>query len=81
MNIFYLIETPKQCADKDIDKHVSKMLIEYAQLMSTAHRGILDGEQYTDLSKISRKVRDKLDNLNADNTIYLHVMSITLVLF
>ena len=47
------------------------MLIEYAQLMSTAHR-VLDGEQYTDLSKTGRKVkRWKLSNPNADNTIYL----------
>ena len=71
MNIFYLDRDPKQCAEWHIDKHVSKMLIEYAQLMSTAHR-VLDGEQYTDLSKTGRKVkRWKLSNPNADNTIYL----------
>ena len=71
MNIFYSDRDPKQCAEWHIDKHVSKMLIEYAQLMSTAHR-VLDGEQYTDLSKTGRKVkRWKLSNPNADNTIYL----------
>ena len=39
MNIFYPVRDPKQCAEY-IDKHVSKMLIEYAQLMSTAHRAL-----------------------------------------
>ena len=81
MNIFYWIGDPKQCAEWHIDKHVSKMLIEYAQLMSTAHR-VLDGEQYTDLSKTGRKVkRWKLSNPNADNTIYLACHVNPLVLF
>lgn len=44
MNIFYIDENPKQCAEWFVDKHVNKMLIETAQLLSTAHR-ILDGEQ------------------------------------
>ena len=42
MNIFYLHKDPKVCAEQHLDKHVVKMLIEYAQLMSTAHR-MLDG--------------------------------------
>jgi len=37
MNIFYLHNDPKTCAEQHLDKHVVKMLIEYAQLMSTAH--------------------------------------------
>jgi hypothetical protein len=44
MNIFYISEDPKTCAEQHVDKHVVKMIIEYAQLMSTAHR-ILDGVQ------------------------------------
>jgi len=44
MNIFYLHEEAKTCAEMHVDKHVTKMIIEYAQLMSTAHR-ILDGVQ------------------------------------
>jgi hypothetical protein len=45
MNIFYLHFDPKTCAQYHCDKHVVKMIIEYAQLLSTAHR-ILDGTEY-----------------------------------
>lgn len=38
MNIFFLDRDPGECASQHCDKHVSKMIIEYAQLMSTAHR-------------------------------------------
>jgi len=37
MNIFYLDKDPKICAQYHNDKHVVKMILEYAQLMSTAH--------------------------------------------
>ena len=36
-----------------VDSHASKMIIEYAQLMSTAHR-VLDGKQVKRLSKKNR---------------------------
>lgn len=39
-----------------LDKHVVKMIIEYAQLMSTAHR-VLDGEQYTDKTANNRSIQ------------------------
>jgi hypothetical protein len=42
MNIFYLDPNPKQCAAQHVDKHCVKMILEYAQLLSTAHR-VLDG--------------------------------------
>lgn len=42
MNIFYLDSNPRVCAEMHNDKHVVKMILEYAQLLSTAHR-ILDG--------------------------------------
>ena len=35
MNIFYLDHDPKICATYHNDKHVVKMIIEYAQLLST----------------------------------------------
>ena len=38
MNIFYLTHNPMQCAEQHCDKHVVKMILEYAQLLSTAHR-------------------------------------------
>ena len=37
MNIFYLDEDPKQCAQWHCDKHCVKMILETAQLLSTAH--------------------------------------------
>ena len=37
MNIFFLDFDPKKCAEYHCDKHVVKMIVEYAQLLSTAH--------------------------------------------
>jgi hypothetical protein len=54
MNIFYLDHDPKKCAELHNDKHVVKMILEYAQLLSTAHR-VLDGTLHTGLSKTGRK--------------------------
>ena len=34
MNIFYLDSNAKKSAEMHLDKHVSKMLVEYAQLTS-----------------------------------------------
>lgn len=56
MNIFYLDPDPKICAEMHLDKHVVKMIIEYAQLMSTAHR-VLDGVEYTDLTANGRRIK------------------------
>ena len=53
MNIFYLHEDAKTSAEMHVDSHASKMIIEYAQLMSTAHR-VLDGKQVKRLSKKNR---------------------------
>ena len=47
MNIFYLQREPEACAHDHCDKHVPKMILEYAQLMSTAHRE-LDGDDCVD---------------------------------
>jgi hypothetical protein len=54
MNIFYLDNDPKTCAEMHVDKHCVKMILEYAQLLSTAHR-VLDGNLSTRLSKSGRK--------------------------
>jgi hypothetical protein len=37
MNIFYLDNNPKLCARYHVDRHVVKMILETAQLLSTAH--------------------------------------------
>ena len=55
MNIFYLHENAKKSAEMHVDSHASKMCIEYAQLMSTAHR-VLDGKQVKRLSKNNRLI-------------------------
>lgn len=54
MNIFYLHNDPKICAEMHVDKHCVKMILEYAQLLSTTHR-YLDGILSTGLSKSGRK--------------------------
>ena len=55
MNIFYLSENPEQSAKWHCDKHVLKMIIEYAQLLSTAHR-MLDGEEVKVLSNTGKQM-------------------------
>lgn len=47
MNIFYLHKKPEVSAQLHCDKHVVKMIIEYAQMLSTAHR-VLDGKPYVE---------------------------------
>lgn len=56
MNIFYLHSNPKICAEQHVDKHVVKMILEYAQLLSTAHR-FLDGTEKLKMSNAGRKVK------------------------
>ena len=54
MNIFYLHPDPKICAEMHVDKHCVKMILESAQLLSTAHR-FLDGTETIGLSQSGRK--------------------------
>lgn len=54
MNIFYLDKDPKTCAEMHVDKHCVKMILETAQLLSTAHR-ILDGTETTSISNNRKK--------------------------
>ena len=56
MNIFAVDNDPVQAAQWLVDKHIVKMVLETAQLLSTAHR-ILDGEQYIDKTKTGRNVK------------------------
>lgn len=44
MNIFFLHSNVYECARAHCDKHVVKMILETAQLLSTAHH-VLDGDQ------------------------------------
>lgn len=67
MNIFYLDHNPVEAARAHLDKHVVKMILEYAQLLSTAHR-VIDGKEAITLSKSGRKKKvwqldDKRDSI------------------
>lgn len=72
MNIFYVHDDAKTCAQMHCDSHVVKMILEYSQLLSTAHR-ILDGKP----KKIFDKERGKiikalvLPNSILDKNLYL----------
>ena len=73
MNIFRLSDDPKECAEMHCDKHVVKMLLETAQLLSTTIR-MLEGDEVADsrgMYKLSHKnhptsvwVRDNTGNYN-----------------
>ena len=71
MNIFYLDKDPIVAAEMSCDKHVCKMIIESAQMLSTVHR-MLDGTQYTGKTKTGRNIkRWKHPNSNLEETLYL----------
>ena len=53
MNIFYLDRDTKVAAEMHCDKHVVKMILESAQMMSTAHR-VLDGDTYADKTSYTK---------------------------
>ena len=70
MNIFYLSKDPVEAARMSCDKHVCKMIIESAQMLSTAHR-IIDGIEYYDKTKNGRKIkRWKHPNSNLEPILY-----------
>lgn len=56
MNIFVLDNDPVIAAQLQCDKHVVKMIVETAQVLSTAHR-MLDGDVETRLSKAGRRLK------------------------
>lgn len=62
MNIFYLDSNVIRCAAYHCDKHIVKMILEYAQLLSTAHR-VLDGLPYRSVTSAGRRLtRYRLDD-------------------
>lgn len=60
MNIFFLDSDPIQAAQWQVDKHVVKMILESAQMLSTAHR-VLDGAPIEVTYKVpsTEKIRKK----------------------
>jgi hypothetical protein len=69
MNIFYLHDDPKTCAEEHLDKHVVKMILEYAQLLSTAHR-MLDGRPYVDSTSGRKIKRWRLETEGAEKLLF-----------
>lgn len=69
MNIFYLDSDVTKCAEYHNDKHVVKMILEYAQLLSTAHR-VLDGKEYIDASSGRKIKRWRLEDTSLEGQLY-----------
>jgi len=69
MNIFYLHNDPSACAKMHVDKHCVKMILEYAQLLSTAHR-YLDGILVTGLSQSGRKRKQYIIEDDREHLLY-----------
>jgi hypothetical protein len=69
MNIFVLDQAPGEAARLQCDKHVVKMIVESAQMLSTAHR-ILDGQLTIDRSGKRVKKLYIHPNHIRDNTLY-----------
>lgn len=71
MNIFYLDKNPIIAAQMSCDKHVCKMIIESAQMLSTAHR-IIDGIEYYGKTANGRKIkRWKHPDNDLEQSLYL----------
>lgn len=62
MNIFYIDRDPVQAAEWMVDKHVVKMILESAQLLSTAHR-VLDGRQVTEQKYVNGSMPPRYRNM------------------
>lgn len=61
MNIFYLDHDTKVCASQHNDKHVVKMILEYAQLLSTAHHIIDDSLKHVEDKRGLKFYLDRFD--------------------
>jgi len=70
MNIFYLDKDPRICAENHCDKHCVKMILEYAQLLSTAHR-VLDGDPNQELPDGRQDVLYKATHVNHPSAVWV----------
>ncbi len=68
MNIFYLDKDPVRAAMMMTDKHIVKMILESAQLLSTAHR-VLDGYEITHITSAGRRIK-RYSHPTLDNVLY-----------
>ena len=65
MNVFYLDENPVTRNEMSCDKHIVKMILESAQLLSTCH-SVQDGTEYYDKTANGRKLKDGHPNKNLE---------------
>jgi len=85
MNIFYTNPDPIQCAREHCTVHTRKMIIEYAQMLCTAHR-VLDGDYFPDKLGFYKKthenhpsskwVRECFDNYDWLYSVYVELCKI-----
>jgi hypothetical protein len=69
MNIFYFDNNPVKCAKMHCDKHTVKMIVEYAQILSTVHR-LLDGKMDTIIQNGRKKKVWIHPDMEKDSTLY-----------
>lgn len=69
MNIFFVDRDPRIAASCLVDKHVVKMIVESAQLLSTAHR-VLDGDERLKLYDSRESVLYKVTHRNHPSAIW-----------
>ena len=74
MNIFYLDRDPVIAAQMSCDRHVVKMILESAQMLSTAHR-VLDGDEYANETGLTRH---SVCLINVKKKILLHHTELTI---
>lgn len=72
MNIFYLDHDPVIAAEMMCDTHCSKMIVEAAQMLSTAHR-ILDGVETRKPSKSGKRMVKAYEHPTHDDVLYAAV--------
>jgi hypothetical protein len=71
MNIFVLSECPVESAEMMCDKHIPKMIVEAAQMLSTAHR-MVDGSMEKRPSKSGKRMVNYYvhPNSNLESALY-----------
>jgi hypothetical protein len=70
MNLFFLSMDPFEAAQMQCNKHVVKMIVETAQMMSTAHR-ILDGDENGRFSDDRESMIYRITHKNHPSTVWV----------
>lgn len=79
MNIFYLDRDIQKCVEYHCDKHVVKMILEYAQLLSSVHRTITPEYEGTHYKLTHKNHPDAIWARDSfENYAYLYNLAVTL---